>query len=69
MERQKPKHMLRMRRAINDWKKKKLPIQSEPIIEPRKIWGFLPCLSENLPMTGLVRARVMICAERNIPIS
>ena len=69
IERQSPKNILRMRRAINVLKRKKLPMQTEAIIDPAKICGFLPCLSENFPMTGFVRARVIICDERNIPIS
>ncbi len=69
IERHRPNNMLRIRRGANDLKKKKLPIHSDPIMAPTKIWEVLPCLSENFPMKGFVRARVMICDERNIPIS
>ena len=69
IERQRPKDMLRRRREIKDLKKKKLPMQTEPMSDPANICGFLPCLSENFPMIGFVRARVIICDERNIPIS
>lgn len=69
IERQRPKDMLRRRRAMNVLKRKKLPMQTEPIIDPANICGFLPCLSENFPMRGFVSARVIICDERNIPIS
>ena len=54
-----PKKMLKTNNGRKVLNNEKLPIQSEPINAPKKICGFLPCLSENLPITGFISARVM----------
>jgi hypothetical protein len=54
-----PKRMLKTNKGKKDLNNEKLPIQSEPIKAPKNICGFLPCLSEKLPITGFIRARVM----------
>ena len=64
-----PKKTLSRRKGTKDPNRANPPIETAPMRAPAKIWGGLPCLSENRPMMGLVRARLMTWAERHTPIS
>lgn len=60
IERLKPKSMLHASSVRKEEKREKAAMESAPRMAPAMICGLLPCLSENLPMSGFVIARVRI---------